>query len=68
MRWQTFIAAGFTGADDTLPERLLKDAAKSGPAEGSVNRLDEMLPEYYEQRGWDTDGVPTAETLGRLGL
>ncbi|GIS91218.1 MAG: hypothetical protein CM1200mP20_12590 [Pseudomonadota bacterium] len=42
---------GFTGADDTLPERLLKDAAKSGSAEGSVNRLDEMLPEYYQLRG-----------------
>ena len=62
------MAAGFTGADDTLPERLLKDAAKSGSAEGSVNRLDELLPEYYQLRGWDAAGVPTAETLGRLGL
>ena len=43
-------------------------AAKTGPAKGHVNRLDEMLPEYYELRGWDTSGVPTAETLGRLGL
>lgn len=68
MERQYNIAAGFTGADDTLPERLLKDAAKSGPAKGSVNRLDEMLPEYYELRGWDASGVPTAETLGRLGL
>ncbi len=68
MERQYNIAAGFTGADDTLPERLLKDAAKSGPAKGSVNRLDEMLPEYYELRGWDASGVPTTETLGRLGL
>jgi aldehyde:ferredoxin oxidoreductase len=68
MERQYNIAAGFTGADDTLPERLLKDAAKSGSAEGAVNRLDEMLPEYYELRGWDVTGVPTAETLGRLGL
>jgi len=68
MERQYNIAAGFTGADDTLPERLLKDAAKSGSAEGAVNRLDEMLPEYYELRGWDATGVPTAETLGRLGL
>ena len=68
MERQYNIAAGFTGADDTLPERLLKDAAKTGPAEGSVNRLGEMLPEYYELRGWDASGVPTAETLGRLGL
>jgi len=68
MERQYNMAAGFTGADDTLPERLLKDAAKSGSAEGSVNRLDEMLPEYYQLRGWDATGVPTAETLGRLGL
>ncbi|MDH3595821.1 MAG: aldehyde ferredoxin oxidoreductase family protein, partial [Rhodospirillales bacterium] len=31
------LAAGFTGKDDNLPARLLKDAAKSGPAEGKVN-------------------------------
>ena len=68
MERQYNIAAGCTGADDTLPERLLKDAAKSGSAEGSVNRLDEMLPEYYQLRGWDATGVPTGETLSRLGL
>jgi len=68
MERQYNIEAGFTAADDNLPERLLKDAAKTGPAEGHVNRLDEMLPEYYELRGWDTSGVPTAETLSRLGL
>jgi aldehyde:ferredoxin oxidoreductase len=62
------IAAGFTGADDTLPARLLKDAAKTGPAKGKVAGLDKMLPEYYSLRGWSTDGVPTSETLGRLGL
>ncbi len=62
------IAAGFTGADDTLPARLLKDAAKTGPAKGKGAGLDKMLPEYYSLRGWSTDGVPTSETLGRLGL
>jgi len=30
--------------------------------------LNEMLPEYYESRGWSASGEPTAETLGRLGL
>ncbi len=62
------IAAGFTGADDTLPQRLLKDAAKSGAAEGLVCGLDKMLPEYYEVRGWSADGVPSDETRQRLGL
>ncbi|MCG8324379.1 MAG: aldehyde ferredoxin oxidoreductase family protein [Thiotrichales bacterium] len=62
------MAAGLTGKDDTLPKRLLKDAAKTGPAEGKVNNLEEMLPKYYEVRGWTTDGVPTRETRERLGL
>ncbi|MBL93929.1 MAG: aldehyde ferredoxin oxidoreductase [Magnetovibrio sp.] len=61
-------AAGFTGADDTLPQRLLKDAAKTGPAEGKVAELDKMLPEYYELRGWTSDGVPSNETISRLNL
>ncbi|KAG1649077.1 Tungsten-containing aldehyde ferredoxin oxidoreductase [Nymphon striatum] len=58
-------AAGFTSDDDTLPKRLLKEAIKSGPTEGQVNRLGEMLPIYYEVRGWTPEGVPTAETLER---
>ena len=61
-------AAGFTGADDNLPERLLKDAAKTGPAEGLTNGLDKMLPEYYEVRGWTDEGVPSNETVERLAL
>jgi aldehyde:ferredoxin oxidoreductase len=60
--------AGFTAADDTLPQRILKDAAKTGPAEGKVSELDKMLPEYYELRGWTADGVPSNETLDRLAL
>ena len=61
-------AAGFTAADDKLPERLLKDAAKTGPAKGLTNQLATMLPEYYQLRGWTKDGVPTNETMNRLGL
>jgi cysteine desulfurase len=36
------VAAGFTGADDTLPQRLLKDAAKTGPDKGLVNMLQQI--------------------------
>jgi aldehyde:ferredoxin oxidoreductase len=61
-------AAGFTEKDDTLPERLLKEPAKTGPAKGLVSGLDKMLPEYYQLRGWDTGGKPTDETRARLGL
>ena len=60
--------AGLTGKDDTLPKRLLKEAAKTGPAKGRVNDLGKMLPEYYQLRGWTADGIPSKETLDRLGL
>ncbi|MFQ5763839.1 MAG: aldehyde ferredoxin oxidoreductase C-terminal domain-containing protein, partial [Rhodospirillales bacterium] len=60
--------AGFTGKDDTLPKRLLKDAVKTGPAKGLTNGLKKMLPEYYQLRGWSKAGVPTRETLGRLAI
>jgi aldehyde:ferredoxin oxidoreductase len=60
--------AGFTSKDDTLPPRLLNEPAKSGPAKGLVNKLPEMLPKYYEIRGWDQDGQLKADTRKRLGL
>jgi aldehyde:ferredoxin oxidoreductase len=60
--------AGMTAKDDTLPKRLLKEAAKTGPAKGLVNGLDKMLPEYYELRGWTSKGIPSNETLSRLAL
>jgi len=61
-------AAGFTKADDSLPKRLLTEAAKTGPGKGVVSKLPEMLPKYYEARGWDSEGRPTAQTKERLGL
>ncbi len=62
------MSVGFTAADDTLPERMLKDPIKAGPMEGKISRLPEMLPHYYEARGWDVNGVPTPEKLESLGL
>jgi aldehyde:ferredoxin oxidoreductase len=62
------LAAGLTRADDTLPKRLLEVPAPAGTAKGKVCQLDIMLPEYYEARGWTTEGVPTEETLKRLGM
>ncbi|MFK7865877.1 MAG: aldehyde ferredoxin oxidoreductase family protein [Alphaproteobacteria bacterium] len=62
------IAAGFTAEDDNLPKRLLKDQAKIGPAKGLTSDLEKMLPEYYELRGWDRHGIPTNQTVERLGL
>ncbi|MCK9381801.1 MAG: aldehyde ferredoxin oxidoreductase family protein [Sulfuritalea sp.] len=61
-------AAGFTAKDDDLPPRLKTEPAKTGPAKGLVNGIDKMRPEYYKVRGWNPEGVPSKETLSRLGL
>ncbi len=62
------LEAGFTGADDTLPPRLLETPAPGGTAAGRVAEIGRMLPEYYELRGWSDDGTPTAATLDRLAI
>jgi len=62
------IEAGLSKADDTLPERLLKEPMPSGPAKGKVVQLDEMLTEYYQVRGWDEEGIPTEDKLKELSI
>ncbi len=62
------LEAGMTKADDTLPQRMLKEAAKSGAGKGHVTELEKMLPEYYELRGWDPDGNVPQQTRQRLNL
>jgi len=62
------LKAGLTAKDDTLPKRILEEPMPEGPTKGQVVRLGEMLPEYYKARGWDINGVPTAEKLAELGL
>jgi aldehyde:ferredoxin oxidoreductase len=62
------LTAGFRGADDTLPRRILEEPMPEGPAQGQVCKLHEMLPEYYRIRGWNDQGIPTEEKLASLGL
>ncbi len=62
------LAAGLTHKDDDLPPRLKTEPANTGPAKGMVNELDKMMPEYYQVRGWTQEGVPSADTVSRLGL
>ncbi len=62
------LEAGFTAADDCLPERMLKEPAPDGVNAGRVSALKEMLPVYYRLREWDAHGIPTQPLLARLGL
>jgi aldehyde:ferredoxin oxidoreductase len=51
--------------------RFVSEPATGGPTEGQftpVEAMAQMLDEYYQQRGWDANGLPKDRTLGRLGL
>jgi aldehyde:ferredoxin oxidoreductase len=62
------IGAGFDHTHNTLPERFLKEPIPDGPAQGQISKADEMLPLYYELRGWSERGEPLPETLEALEL
>ena len=59
---------GFSIKDDTLPMRSLSEPLSSGPGKGQVVELDKLRADYYKLMGWDERGIPTDETIGRLGL
>ncbi len=47
---------------------MLEEPIPPGPNKGKVSKLPEMLPEYYQVRGWSDDGIPTEQKLAELGL
>jgi aldehyde:ferredoxin oxidoreductase len=62
---------GFGRKDDRLPARMLNEPLHTydAPGEGEVVReMEPFLDRYYELRGWDGDGLPTAEKLAELGI
>ncbi|MBU3181109.1 aldehyde ferredoxin oxidoreductase family protein [Clostridium psychrophilum] len=62
------LEAGIDSSQDTLPKRFLEEPVVSGPSKGEVWEKDILIPQYYEARGWDKNGIPTPETLTKLGL
>ena len=59
---------GSTSADDRLPEFMLKPL-KDGGTLGFVPDMDPLLKGAYREHGWDEEtGMPTPETITRLGL
>jgi aldehyde:ferredoxin oxidoreductase len=62
---------GFTRKDDSFPKRVMTEPIKAGASQGQLitqAALDEMLDEYYEERGWDKSGTPTPAKLEELGI
>jgi aldehyde:ferredoxin oxidoreductase len=60
--------AGFDGSHDVLPARFTEAPLSGDDGEKHISRVREMLPEYYNLRGWNEQGKPISETLEALGL
>ncbi len=62
---------GFGRRWDYPPKRLSQDPIKTGPNQGRCIPMEDiefLLDAYYKARGWDENGIPTRETLERVGL
>ncbi len=58
---------GISSKDDTLPVRMLNESRKCDHHERTVP-LEWMRRRYYKARGFDSDGIPKAGLLRRLGI
>ena len=51
--------------------RFYEDPPKTGATAGQITKYEDvqkLLDMYYEQRGWDANGIPTPATLEKFGL
>jgi len=67
------VREGLTRNHDWLPDQFFDQPAPIGLAHIRGLCLDrekfnKMIDEYYQHHGWDENGVPTPETLKRLGI
>ena len=62
------VLRGLVRSAETISERFLENPVKSGPYKGYTFDPQPLLDEYYEDRGWDENGLPTRQRLEELGL
>lgn len=68
--WQREVP-GFGRTWDEPPARVWLEPVPDGPTAGKrIERqaIERLLDMYYEQRGWDANGLPTPSKLAQLGL
>ena len=62
---------GFGREWDYPPPRWYTEPVPTGPTKGKFvarEDVEKLLDMYYNQRGWDTNGIPSREKLEELGL
>jgi len=68
LKRQLNVTWGVSRKNDTLPPRVITHRVRDGGAGDHLPCFNVMLADYYEQRGWDKEGIPTKETLDRMRL
>jgi aldehyde:ferredoxin oxidoreductase len=56
---------------DAPPQRWFNEPLTQGQLKGAKldpQKYNGLLQSYYKQRGWTSQGIPTKETLEKLGL
>jgi aldehyde:ferredoxin oxidoreductase len=61
------IEEGFSRADDVLPARFAQEPAPSDPGAHTLD-VTTVMDDYYRERGWDSNGIPTPALLSKLGI
>jgi len=65
---QINVADGITRKDDQLPPKMFQPGDE-GIRKGKIPEpFSKSLSEYYEYRGWNSEGKPTEVTLRKLGI
>ncbi len=62
---------GIRRSNDTLPERFFAEPIPSGPDKGKIvdhKEFQHQLDLYYQDYGWNNEGIPTKETLTKLDM
>ncbi len=62
---------GFGRSWDLPSPRFYEEAPKTGATAGQITNYEDvqcLLDMYYEQRGWDDNGIPTPQTLQKLNI
>ncbi|MFB0559636.1 MAG: aldehyde ferredoxin oxidoreductase family protein [Candidatus Lokiarchaeia archaeon] len=73
------VREGFSRKDDSYPAKWLEEPLRVGDMEFwwkdyymtkqyTKEDVERLIDDYYDERGWDQNGIPTKSTLKELGL
>ncbi|MFH1031345.1 MAG: aldehyde ferredoxin oxidoreductase C-terminal domain-containing protein, partial [Chloroflexota bacterium] len=65
--YKTPIETARFNVDCLVPDKDGKPISRKGKVV-ERDKFDKMMQEYYQLRGWDTDGLPTKTKFQDLGL